>query len=114
MGSIARRRGVYGGEYAPTGIRLFARWNKNRKKRLQKPGSGSAQIRSPRLQRCSPTYLALGARSRRPAAASDHIVVLMRCRIDQRIDAASPGGGAAWPPPAHLENGTRPSRGHEC
>jgi hypothetical protein len=46
MGSTTRRRGVYGGEYAPTGLLLFARWKKNEKKRLQKPGSGSAGIRS--------------------------------------------------------------------
>jgi hypothetical protein len=31
MGSKARRRGVYGGEYAPTGLRLFAWWKKNQK-----------------------------------------------------------------------------------
>jgi hypothetical protein len=44
MGSTTRRRGVYGGEYAPTGLRLFAWWKKNGEKRLQKPGSGSAGI----------------------------------------------------------------------
>jgi hypothetical protein len=31
MGSTARRRGVCGGEYAPTGLRLFAWWKKNKK-----------------------------------------------------------------------------------
>jgi hypothetical protein len=46
MGSTARRRGVYGGEYVPIGLRLFARWKKNRKKRLQKAGSGFVGIRS--------------------------------------------------------------------
>jgi hypothetical protein len=46
MGSTARRHGVYGGEYAPTGLRLFAWWKKNEQRRLQKPGSGSARIRS--------------------------------------------------------------------
>jgi hypothetical protein len=46
MGSTARRRRVYGGEYAPTGLRMFAQWKKNGKKRLQKVGSGFAQIKS--------------------------------------------------------------------
>jgi hypothetical protein len=46
MGSTIRRCGVYGGEYAPTGLRLFAWWKKNRERRLQKAGSGFAQIRS--------------------------------------------------------------------
>jgi hypothetical protein len=46
MESIARPCGVYGGEYAPTGLRLFAWWKKNGEKRLQKAGSGSTQIRS--------------------------------------------------------------------
>jgi hypothetical protein len=46
MGSTTRWRGVYGGEYAPTGLRLFAWWKKNGERRLQKPGSGSAGIRS--------------------------------------------------------------------
>jgi hypothetical protein len=46
MGSTTRRCGVYGGEYAPIGLRLFARWKKNGKKRLQKAGGGFAQIRS--------------------------------------------------------------------
>jgi hypothetical protein len=45
MGSTTRRRGVYGGKYTPTGLRLFAWWKKNGKRRLQKPGSGSAGIR---------------------------------------------------------------------
>jgi hypothetical protein len=40
MGSTTRRRGVYGGEYAPTGLRLFAWWKKNGERRLQKAGSG--------------------------------------------------------------------------
>jgi hypothetical protein len=43
MGSTTHWRGVYGGEYAPTGLRLFAWWKKNEKKRLEKPNSGSAQ-----------------------------------------------------------------------
>jgi hypothetical protein len=43
MGSTTRRRGVYGGEYTPTGLRLFAWWKKNGKRRLQKAGSGFAQ-----------------------------------------------------------------------
>jgi hypothetical protein len=46
MGSTARRHGVSGGEYAPTGLHLFAWWKKNRTRGLQKPGSGSVQIRS--------------------------------------------------------------------
>jgi hypothetical protein len=46
MGSTAQRRDVYGEEYAPIGLRLFAWWKKNGKMRLQKPGSGSVQIRS--------------------------------------------------------------------
>jgi hypothetical protein len=46
MRSTSRRRGVYGGEYASTGLHLFVWWKKNRKRGLQKPGSGSAQIRS--------------------------------------------------------------------
>jgi hypothetical protein len=46
MGSTTRRRDVYGEEYAPTGLRLFAWWKKNGEKRLQKAGIGSAQIRS--------------------------------------------------------------------
>jgi hypothetical protein len=46
MGSTTRWCGVYDGEYAPTGLHLLAWWKKNEKKRLQKPGSGSAQIRS--------------------------------------------------------------------
>jgi hypothetical protein len=33
MGSTARWCGVYGGEYAPTGLRMFAWWKKNGKKR---------------------------------------------------------------------------------
>jgi hypothetical protein len=43
MGSTTRRRGVYGGEYAPTGLRLFAQWKKNGEKKLQKAGSGFAE-----------------------------------------------------------------------
>jgi hypothetical protein len=43
MGSTARRRGVYGGEFSPTGLRLFAWWRKNGKRRLQKAGSGFAE-----------------------------------------------------------------------
>jgi hypothetical protein len=43
MGSTAGRRDVYGGEYTPTGLRLFAWWKKNGKRRLQKPGSGFAE-----------------------------------------------------------------------
>jgi hypothetical protein len=50
MGSTTRRRGVYGGEYAPTGLRLFAWWKKNGERRLHKPGSGSAEIRSKNLK----------------------------------------------------------------
>jgi hypothetical protein len=46
MRSAARRCGAYDGEYSPTGLRLFAWWKKNGERRLQKPGSGSAQIRS--------------------------------------------------------------------
>jgi hypothetical protein len=45
MGSTTRRHGVYAGEYAPTGLRLFAWWRKNGEMRLQKAGSGSTQIR---------------------------------------------------------------------
>jgi hypothetical protein len=45
MGWTTRRRGVYGGEYALTGLRLFAWWRKNGERRLQKGGSGFAQIR---------------------------------------------------------------------
>jgi hypothetical protein len=45
MGSTTRRRSIYGGEYTPTGLRLFAWWKKNGERRLQKAGSGSAQIR---------------------------------------------------------------------
>jgi hypothetical protein len=45
MRSTTRQRGVYDGEYAPIGLRLFARWKKNGKRRVQKPGSGSARIR---------------------------------------------------------------------
>jgi hypothetical protein len=48
MGSTKQQRGVYGGEYAPTGLRLFAWWRKNGERRLQKPGSGSTGIRSPK------------------------------------------------------------------
>jgi hypothetical protein len=44
MGSTTRRRGVYGVEYAPIGLRLFAWWKKNGEWTLQKPGSSSAQI----------------------------------------------------------------------
>jgi hypothetical protein len=44
MGSTTRRRGVYGGEYAPIGLRLFAWWKKNGERRLQKSGSGSTGI----------------------------------------------------------------------
>jgi hypothetical protein len=44
MGSTTRRRDVYGGEYAPTGLRLFAWWKKNGERRLQKPDSGSAEL----------------------------------------------------------------------
>jgi hypothetical protein len=46
MGSTTRRCGVYGGEYASIGLRLFAWWKKNGERRLQKPVSGSAGIRS--------------------------------------------------------------------
>jgi hypothetical protein len=56
MGSTARRRGVYGGEYAPTGLRLFEWWKKNGERRLQKPGSGFAGIRSHEPR---PSYLLL-------------------------------------------------------
>jgi hypothetical protein len=49
MGSTTRRRGVYGGEYVPTGLRLFTWWKKNEKRRLQKPGSGSAENWSQKL-----------------------------------------------------------------
>jgi hypothetical protein len=45
MGSTTRRRGVYGGEYAPTGLPMFAWWKKNGERRFQKPGSGSTEIR---------------------------------------------------------------------
>jgi hypothetical protein len=57
MGSTTRRRGVYGGEYTPTGLRLFAWWKKNGERRLQKAGSGSAGIRSYQTQRrCGAFY----------------------------------------------------------
>jgi hypothetical protein len=46
MESTSRQHEVYGGENAPTGLCMFAWWKKNGKKRLQKLGSGSAQIRS--------------------------------------------------------------------
>jgi hypothetical protein len=46
MGSTTRWRDIYGGEYAPIGLRLFAWWKKNGERRLQKLGSGSAKIRS--------------------------------------------------------------------
>jgi hypothetical protein len=46
MGLTTRRCDVYGGEYAPKGLRLFAWWKKNGERRLQKAGSGFAQIRS--------------------------------------------------------------------
>jgi hypothetical protein len=46
MGSTARWRGVYGGEYAPTGLRLFVWWKKNGERKLQKADSDFAQIRS--------------------------------------------------------------------
>jgi hypothetical protein len=36
MGSTTRQRGVYGGEFSPTGLHLFAWWKKNEKRRLQK------------------------------------------------------------------------------
>jgi hypothetical protein len=49
MGSTIRWRGVYGGKYAPTGLRLFAWWRKNGKMGLQKPGSGSTKIRSKQI-----------------------------------------------------------------
>jgi hypothetical protein len=45
MGSTTRRHDVYGGEYALTGLRLFAWWRKNIERRLQKAGSSFAQIR---------------------------------------------------------------------
>jgi hypothetical protein len=45
MGSTTRRRGVYGREYASIGLRLLAWWKKNGERRLQKAGSGFAQIR---------------------------------------------------------------------
>jgi hypothetical protein len=56
MGSTARQRGVYGGEYAPTGLCLFAWWRKNGERRLQKPDSGSTGIRSYLKQRCSSAF----------------------------------------------------------
>jgi hypothetical protein len=46
MGLTTWWRGVYGGEYTPIGLRLFAWWKKNGERRLQKAGSGSMQIRS--------------------------------------------------------------------
>jgi hypothetical protein len=49
--------GVYGGEYTPTGLHLFAWWKKNGERRLQKPGSGFAGIRSYPNRRCTdPLY----------------------------------------------------------
>jgi hypothetical protein len=54
MGSTARRRGAYGGEYLPIGLRLFTWWKKNGKTRLQKPGSGTAETRLQRPVRSGP------------------------------------------------------------
>jgi hypothetical protein len=50
MGSTTQQCSVYGGEYAPTGLRLFVWWKKNGERRLRKPGSDSAQISSQKLK----------------------------------------------------------------
>jgi hypothetical protein len=63
MRSTARRRGVYGGEYAPTVLHMFAWWKKNGKKRLQKPSSGFAQIRSNQTPAHRSLYIDTRARS---------------------------------------------------
>jgi hypothetical protein len=38
MGSTAQWRDVYGEEYAPIGLRLFAWWKKNRKNEASESG----------------------------------------------------------------------------
>jgi hypothetical protein len=43
MESAARRFGAYGGEFSPIGLRLFAWWKKQGKKRLQKLSSRSTK-----------------------------------------------------------------------
>jgi hypothetical protein len=74
MGSIAQRRGIYDGEYAPTGLRLFVWWKRNRERRLQKQSSGSAQIMSymrppHQVLYIGVRYLEAGARSTAHCAA---------------------------------------------
>jgi hypothetical protein len=54
MGSTTWQCGVYGGEFSPIGLRLFAWWKKNGERRFQKLGSGSAGIRSETPRRCGP------------------------------------------------------------
>jgi hypothetical protein len=53
MGSTARRRGVYGGEYAPTGLSLFAWWKKNEKRGFRNRAVAPRELGHP-----SPSVLA--------------------------------------------------------
>jgi hypothetical protein len=113
MGSTSRQRGVYGGEYALIGLRMFAWWKKNGERRLQKPGSGSAGIRShPKWWLRAPFYrwtcLEAGARSTYRAAmlhASHNAISIVSISQQRGVY----GGETCCAVPGHLRQAQRRS-----
>jgi hypothetical protein len=120
MGSTTRRRGVYGGEFSPIGLSLFAWWRKNGERRLHKADSGFAQIRS--YQNMRPSTLFYKRHTRLGVGARSNTRTLCACAQRTQYEAArsdrSDRSPASLPVPAALlvpswpmrPKGTRPSR----
>jgi hypothetical protein len=123
MGSTARQRGVYGGEYALTGLRLFAWWRKNGERRLQKPGSGSTENRSRRPVRSCSFYRrsVLNQKLGQKTAyvqRTQHRATTRSHRCDRIASMAVRSSQEPSWPPAHLEKAhpgqVWPSSTSEC
>jgi hypothetical protein len=104
MGSAARRRGAHGGEFSPTGLRLFAWWKKETGQHLR------ANSVKPKTQQRTSLFIAdwnlqqgLGqsciARTPSQAAATIDRIYLVRACIAGKVVSCQPraAGPAARP-----------------